>query len=88
MLLSRIGLPSLTDWKTKSSGPSDLTTLSFRTARPAFTQTVSRAFVVTYLVKLPTSRLLPRNNFWLTRHPSGTGVQQKFGVAVRLLQPT
>ena len=41
MLLSRIGLPSRTLWKTRSSGPSDFTSLYFRTASPAFTSTVS-----------------------------------------------
>ena len=40
MLLSRIGLPSLTYWKTRSFGPSYLTTLYFRTAFPTRTDTV------------------------------------------------
>jgi hypothetical protein len=26
-------------------------------------------FIVTYVVKLPKSRFLDLNNFWLTRHP-------------------
>src|SRR5437588_550180 len=41
MLLSRIGLPSLTDWKTRSRGLADFTTRYLRLARPARTVTVS-----------------------------------------------
>jgi hypothetical protein len=35
MLLSRIGLPSFTDWKTRSRGLADFTTRYLRLARPA-----------------------------------------------------
>jgi len=31
------------------------------------------AFLVAYLVKLPTSRLLARNNLMIACHPTGTG---------------
>ena len=44
MLLSRIGLPSRTDWNTRSFGLSDLTILYLRTARPALTSTVRQIF--------------------------------------------
>jgi hypothetical protein len=40
---SRIGFPSFTDWKTRSSGPLDLTTRNFRTARTALTE-ISKVF--------------------------------------------
>ncbi len=41
MLLSRSGPPDRTPWKTRSSGPSDFTTLYLRIALPALTSTVS-----------------------------------------------
>ena len=41
MWLSRIGLPSFTDWNTKSSGPRDFTARKRRMAKPALTSTVN-----------------------------------------------
>jgi len=41
ILLSRMGAPFLTDWNTRSSGPSDFTARYLLVALPALTSTVS-----------------------------------------------